>query len=186
MLQCYAKWRYSLLHAVYTNASCCSWCGRLFVDAKLDVPPSWVFFWPCLCPFAPTEQIFHNLRQECSRIQRRRQLEGAFNQAEACSSSDATSPISSLNAPSSPQGQKHSSKWLCDAINSPRWSSVLNSNVMPGLWQTAHDALWLVCVYQLRPREIPWKSTNTPPLQNITGLLLTDPALGWLYCNRCT
>ncbi|TWW80079.1 Akirin-1 [Takifugu flavidus] len=48
------------------------------------------------------EQIFQNLRQEYSRIQRRRQLEGAFNQTEACSSSDAPSPSSSLHAPSSP------------------------------------------------------------------------------------
>ncbi|MEQ2175904.1 Akirin-1, partial [Goodea atripinnis] len=50
------------------------------------------------------EQIFQNLRQEYSRIQRRRQLEGAFNQTEACSSSDTPSPSSSLNAPSSPPG----------------------------------------------------------------------------------
>uniref|UniRef100_A0A3P8N7X8 Akirin 1 n=1 Tax=Astatotilapia calliptera TaxID=8154 RepID=A0A3P8N7X8_ASTCA len=50
------------------------------------------------------KQIFQNLRQEYSRIQRRRQLEGAFNQTEACSSSDAPSPSSSLNAPSSPPG----------------------------------------------------------------------------------
>lgn len=50
------------------------------------------------------EQIFQNLRQEYSRIQRRRQLEGAFNQTEACSSSDAPSPSSALNAPSSPPG----------------------------------------------------------------------------------
>ncbi|KAI3361240.1 hypothetical protein L3Q82_013435 [Scortum barcoo] len=50
------------------------------------------------------EQIFQNLRQEYSRIQRRRQLEGAFNQTEACTSSDAPSPSSSLNAPSSPPG----------------------------------------------------------------------------------
>uniref|UniRef100_A0A671W909 Akirin 1 n=1 Tax=Sparus aurata TaxID=8175 RepID=A0A671W909_SPAAU len=52
------------------------------------------------------EQIFQNLRQEYSRIQRRRQLEGAFNQTEACSSSDAPSPSSSLNAPSSPPGRR--------------------------------------------------------------------------------
>ncbi|KAF3839400.1 hypothetical protein F7725_018117 [Dissostichus mawsoni] len=32
------------------------------------------------------EQIFQNLRHEYSRIQRRRQLEGAFNQTEACAS----------------------------------------------------------------------------------------------------
>uniref|UniRef100_A0A3B5LG47 Akirin 1 n=1 Tax=Xiphophorus couchianus TaxID=32473 RepID=A0A3B5LG47_9TELE len=51
-----------------------------------------------------TEQIFQNLRQEYSRIQRRRQLEGAFNQTEACSSSDAPSPSTSLTAPSSPPG----------------------------------------------------------------------------------
>ncbi|KAJ7985297.1 hypothetical protein DPEC_G00350620 [Dallia pectoralis] len=49
------------------------------------------------------EQIFQNIRQEYSRYQRRRQLEGSFNQSEApCSSSDA--PSSSLNAPSSPLG----------------------------------------------------------------------------------
>lgn len=90
-----------------------------------------MFFDLVSCLLAPTEQIFHNLRQECSRIQRRRQLEGAFNQAEACSSSDAISPISSLNAPSSPPGQIHPSKWLCDAINSSCSSSVLNSSVMP-------------------------------------------------------
>uniref|UniRef100_A0A8C8IA62 Akirin 1 n=1 Tax=Oncorhynchus tshawytscha TaxID=74940 RepID=A0A8C8IA62_ONCTS len=47
--------------------------------------------------------IFHNIRQEYSRYQRRRQLEGAFNQSEAaCSSTDA--PSSSLTAPSSPPG----------------------------------------------------------------------------------
>lgn len=71
--------------------------------------------------FRPTEQIFQNIRQEYSRIQRRRQLEGAFNQTEACSSSDAPSTSSSLNAPSSPSGQKqstlllhlYSSLWLC-------------------------------------------------------------------------
>ncbi|XP_061918278.1 akirin-1 [Entelurus aequoreus] len=50
------------------------------------------------------EQIFQNLRQEYSRIQRRRQLEGAFNQTEACGSTDAPSPTSSLHAPSSPPG----------------------------------------------------------------------------------
>uniref|UniRef100_A0A3B4G2P4 Akirin 1 n=1 Tax=Pundamilia nyererei TaxID=303518 RepID=A0A3B4G2P4_9CICH len=60
-----------------------------------------VFLVSCL---PPAEQIFQNLRQEYSRIQRRRQLEGAFNQTEACSSSDAPSPSSSLNAPSSPPG----------------------------------------------------------------------------------
>ncbi|KAM3873045.1 LOW QUALITY PROTEIN: akirin-1 [Diretmus argenteus] len=54
------------------------------------------------------EQIFQNLRQEYSRIQRRRQLEGAFNQTEACSSSDAPSPSSSLAAPSSPPGGQQS------------------------------------------------------------------------------
>ncbi|XP_068180659.1 akirin-1 [Antennarius striatus] len=49
------------------------------------------------------EQIFQNLRQEYSRIQRRRQLEGAFNQTEAGNSSEASSPSTS-NAPSSPPG----------------------------------------------------------------------------------
>uniref|UniRef100_A0A4W5MPV8 Akirin 1 n=1 Tax=Hucho hucho TaxID=62062 RepID=A0A4W5MPV8_9TELE len=50
------------------------------------------------------EQIFQNIRQEYSRYQRRRQLEGAFNQSEAaCSSTDA--PSSSLTAPSSPPGE---------------------------------------------------------------------------------
>lgn len=66
-------------------------------------------FFPCLASLfffaSSTEQIFQNLRQEYNRIQRRRQLEGAFNQTEACSSSDAPSPSSSLNAPSSPPGR---------------------------------------------------------------------------------
>uniref|UniRef100_A0A3Q2Z2D5 Akirin 1 n=1 Tax=Hippocampus comes TaxID=109280 RepID=A0A3Q2Z2D5_HIPCM len=56
-------------------------------------------------PFVfPTQQIFQNLRQEYSRIQRRRQLEGAFSQTEACGPSDVSSPSSSLHAPSSPPG----------------------------------------------------------------------------------
>ncbi|XP_051921962.1 akirin-1 [Hippocampus zosterae] len=50
------------------------------------------------------EQIFQNLRQEYSRIQRRRQLEGAFSQTDACGPSDVSSPSSSLHAPSSPPG----------------------------------------------------------------------------------
>ncbi|KAJ3597666.1 hypothetical protein NHX12_001183 [Muraenolepis orangiensis] len=50
------------------------------------------------------EQIFQNLRHEYSRIQRRRQLEGAFNQSEAASTSDAPSPSSALTAPCSPPG----------------------------------------------------------------------------------
>jgi len=51
------------------------------------------------------EQIFQNIRQEYSRYQRRRQLEGAFNQTEAqSSSSDSPSSSSTLTAPSSPPG----------------------------------------------------------------------------------
>ncbi|KAG7469067.1 hypothetical protein MATL_G00124890 [Megalops atlanticus] len=42
------------------------------------------------------EQIFQNIKQEYSRYQRRRQLEGAFNQSEGCSAT--------LPAPSSPPG----------------------------------------------------------------------------------
>uniref|UniRef100_A0A8C7TFP3 Akirin 1 n=1 Tax=Oncorhynchus mykiss TaxID=8022 RepID=A0A8C7TFP3_ONCMY len=54
------------------------------------------------------EQIFQNIRQEYSRYQRRRQLEGAFNQSEAaCSSTDA--PSSALTAPSSPPGASQES-----------------------------------------------------------------------------
>ncbi|XP_046889220.1 akirin-1 [Hypomesus transpacificus] len=45
------------------------------------------------------EQIFQNIRQEYSRYQRRRQLEGAFTQSEA---SDA--PSTALAPPSSPPG----------------------------------------------------------------------------------
>lgn len=128
-LECYVKRRYSFSCIVHATVSCCS-----FVDLCLQGPglmlPLHVFFFDLVsCLLAPTEQIFHNLRQECSRIQRRRQLEGAFNQAEACSSSDSTSPISSLNAPSSPPGKIHPSKWLCDAMNSS--SSILNSSAMP-------------------------------------------------------
>ncbi|XP_028835524.1 akirin-1 [Denticeps clupeoides] len=50
------------------------------------------------------EQIFQNIRQEYSRYQRRRQLEGAFNQSEACSSSEGQSPNPALASPSSPPG----------------------------------------------------------------------------------
>ncbi|XP_062395326.1 akirin-1 [Sardina pilchardus] len=50
------------------------------------------------------EQIFQNIRQEYSRYQRRRQLEGAFNQSEACSSSGGQSPNPALMPPSSPPG----------------------------------------------------------------------------------
>lgn len=50
------------------------------------------------------EQIFQNIRQEYSRYQRRRQLEGAFNQTEACSSNDVQSSSPSLTSPSSPTG----------------------------------------------------------------------------------
>ncbi|XP_061771081.1 akirin-1 [Nerophis ophidion] len=60
----------------------------------LDSPPQSTAGESRLTP----EQIFQNLRQEYSRIQRRRQLEGAFNQTEA------PSPTSSLHAPSSPPG----------------------------------------------------------------------------------
>lgn len=79
---------------VLTLAVAAAWDSSLFLTVFA--------FLFCLLP---TEQIFQNLRQEYSRIQRRRQLEGAFNQTEACSSSDAPSPSSSLNAPSSPPGR---------------------------------------------------------------------------------
>ncbi|XP_053310783.1 akirin-1 [Spea bombifrons] len=48
------------------------------------------------------EQIFQNLKQEYTRYQRRRQLEGAFNQSEAGSSCEGQASCSSLTAPSSP------------------------------------------------------------------------------------
>lgn len=50
------------------------------------------------------EQIFQNIRQEYSRYQRRRQLEGAFNQSEACGSNDAQSSSPALTSPNSPTG----------------------------------------------------------------------------------
>ncbi|NP_001107272.1 akirin-1 isoform 1 [Danio rerio] len=50
------------------------------------------------------EQIFQNIRQEYSRYQRRRQLEGAFNQTEPCSSTDIQSSSPALTSPSSPTG----------------------------------------------------------------------------------
>uniref|UniRef100_A0A8C1QPH8 Akirin 1 n=1 Tax=Cyprinus carpio TaxID=7962 RepID=A0A8C1QPH8_CYPCA len=52
----------------------------------------------------PTEQIFQNIRQEYNRYQRRRQLEGAFNQTEPCSSTDIQSSSPALTSPSSPTG----------------------------------------------------------------------------------
>uniref|UniRef100_A0A672KAC0 Akirin 1 n=1 Tax=Sinocyclocheilus grahami TaxID=75366 RepID=A0A672KAC0_SINGR len=51
------------------------------------------------------EQIFQNIRQEYNRYQRRRQLEGAFNQTEPCSSTDIQSSSPALTSPSSPTGQ---------------------------------------------------------------------------------
>ncbi|KAI1894844.1 hypothetical protein AGOR_G00119930 [Albula goreensis] len=48
------------------------------------------------------EQIFQNIKQEYSRYQRRRQLEGAFNQSEGCGPSDSQS--SALTSPNSPPG----------------------------------------------------------------------------------
>ncbi|XP_076837732.1 akirin-1 [Brachyhypopomus gauderio] len=50
------------------------------------------------------EQIFQNIRQEYSRYQRRRQLEGAFNQTEASGAADGASPCPVLTSPSSPSG----------------------------------------------------------------------------------
>ncbi|KAJ8352918.1 hypothetical protein SKAU_G00243940 [Synaphobranchus kaupii] len=55
-------------------------------------------------PFPSTEQIFHNIKQEYSRYQRRRQLEGAFNQSEGCGPSDGQSHSPALPAPASPPG----------------------------------------------------------------------------------
>ncbi|MEE6484982.1 hypothetical protein FKM82_014122 [Ascaphus truei] len=48
------------------------------------------------------EQIFQNIKQEYSRYQRRRQLEGAFTQSEAGPSNEAHVSCSSLTAPASP------------------------------------------------------------------------------------
>ncbi|KAI4895909.1 hypothetical protein NFI96_019221 [Prochilodus magdalenae] len=50
------------------------------------------------------EQIFQNIRQEYSRYQRRRQLEGAFNQTEACGNAEGSSPCPTISSPSSPSG----------------------------------------------------------------------------------
>ncbi|XP_023668789.1 akirin-1 isoform X2 [Paramormyrops kingsleyae] len=50
------------------------------------------------------EQIFQNLKQEYSRYQRRRQLEGAFNQTEVAGPSECQSTSPTLTAPSSPPG----------------------------------------------------------------------------------
>uniref|UniRef100_UPI00398F0500 akirin-1 isoform X2 n=1 Tax=Pristiophorus japonicus TaxID=55135 RepID=UPI00398F0500 len=48
------------------------------------------------------EQIFQNIKQEYSRFQWRRQLEGSFNQSETNSSAEGSSNTLLLNAPSSP------------------------------------------------------------------------------------
>ncbi|XP_018582380.1 akirin-1 [Scleropages formosus] len=50
------------------------------------------------------EQIFQNIKQEYSRYQRRRQLEGAFNQSDGAGPSDGPSPSPALAAPNSPPG----------------------------------------------------------------------------------
>ncbi|XP_062843451.1 akirin-1 [Trichomycterus rosablanca] len=46
------------------------------------------------------EQIFQNIRQEYSRYQRRRQLEGAFNQTEAGGAAETSNPSSPSGASS--------------------------------------------------------------------------------------
>ncbi|NP_001089245.1 akirin-1A [Xenopus laevis] len=48
------------------------------------------------------EQILQNIKQEYTRYQRRRQLEGAFNQCEAGALNEVQASCSSLTAPSSP------------------------------------------------------------------------------------
>ncbi|XP_006886544.1 PREDICTED: akirin-1 isoform X2 [Elephantulus edwardii] len=48
------------------------------------------------------EQIFQNIKQECSRYQRWRHLEVVLNQSEACTS-ESQPQSSALTAPSSPE-----------------------------------------------------------------------------------
>lgn len=121
---------------------CISWITKALV-----LLTSW------FSPPPPTEQIFQNIRQEYSRIQRRRQLEGAFNQTEACSSSDVPSPSSSLNAPSSPPG-RWICNWLCVPMGqgstvpvlqgyNPAWCSVLPGQTC--LHQKKWDPRWKCC-----------------------------------------
>lgn len=87
--------------------------GRSPSDCRSEPGVLWLFFLYLVPVCSPTEQIFQNLRQEYSRIQRRRQLEGAFNQSEACSSSDAPSPSSSPHPPSSPPGKSTHCRSRC-------------------------------------------------------------------------
>ncbi|KAJ8289540.1 hypothetical protein GJAV_G00002480 [Gymnothorax javanicus] len=56
------------------------------------------------------EQIFQNIKQEYSRYQRRRQLEGAFNQSEGCGPSEGQSQSPALPSPSSPLGSSSAKK----------------------------------------------------------------------------
>ncbi|XP_034029997.1 akirin-1 [Thalassophryne amazonica] len=74
---------------------------RCNLRPQIDSPPQYPLALGSEHRLAP-EQIF-NIRQY-SRIRRRRQLETAFSQTEACSSSEVHSPSSPPTAPSSPPG----------------------------------------------------------------------------------
>ncbi|KAI2655092.1 Akirin-1A [Labeo rohita] len=62
------------------------------------------------------EQIFQNIRQEYSRYQRRRQLEGAFNQTEPSSSTDIQSSSASSLKKDQPLFTLRQVGYLCERL----------------------------------------------------------------------
>ncbi|XP_028721472.1 akirin-1-like isoform X2 [Peromyscus leucopus] len=61
------------------------------------------------------EQIFQNIKQECSRYQRWRHLEVVLSQSEACTS-ESQPPSSALTAPISPEQYESFVKFTHDQI----------------------------------------------------------------------
>uniref|UniRef100_UPI00398EC89A akirin-1 isoform X3 n=1 Tax=Pristiophorus japonicus TaxID=55135 RepID=UPI00398EC89A len=70
----------------------------------------------CCSKGCNAEQIFQNIKQEYSRFQWRRQLEGSFNQSETNSSAEGSSNTLLLNAPSSPEQYDAFVKFTHDQI----------------------------------------------------------------------
>ncbi|CAL8249594.1 unnamed protein product [Boreogadus saida] len=97
------------------------------------------------------EQIFQNLRHEYSRIQRRRQLEAAFNQSEAAS------PSSALTAPCSPPGLRlKEGVFYVRAEVMRGWCSPVLTTLLRCDWQASRkDAPWFTCAKVARHRGAP-------------------------------
>lgn len=52
------------------------------------------------CLFTPLEQILNSIKQEYKRIQKRKHLDGGYQQSECCYSPESPSQSSTMNASS--------------------------------------------------------------------------------------